>query len=121
MARVIVTGSRDLTDREPVWAALCNARWDLGGGDFIVVHGGARGADRFAELWARRTDLYVESEIHRADWATHGRAAGPIRNAAMVAAGADLLLAFPMGPSPGTRGCIRMAQLAGIPIRVFEQ
>jgi hypothetical protein len=34
----------------------------------------------------------------------------------MVAAGADLCLAFPIGASPGTRSCMRLAAAAGIPV-----
>jgi hypothetical protein len=40
--------------------------------------------------------------------------AGPRRNAEMVARGADSMLAFPTGPSYGTRNCMRLAKNAGI-------
>ncbi len=46
-------------------------------------------------------------------------AAGPRRNAAMVAKmpRPDLCLAAPHGASPGTRGCMKLAAAAGIPVR----
>ncbi|MDX3230554.1 hypothetical protein [Streptomyces sp. ME19-01-6] len=46
-------------------------------------------------------------------------AAGPRRNAAMVAKQprADWGIAFPHGRSYGTRNCMRLAQMAGIPVR----
>jgi len=28
--------------------------------------------------------------------------------------------AFPLGVSPGTRGCIRLAQAAGLDVRIYE-
>jgi hypothetical protein len=32
----------------------------------------------------------------------------------MVSLGADVCLAFPLGASPGTRGCMNIAERAGI-------
>jgi len=34
----------------------------------------------------------------------------------MIDLGADVLLAFPIGESAGTRGCIALAVAAGIPV-----
>jgi hypothetical protein len=63
--------------------------------------------------------LGVTQEIFYADWATHGRRAGPIRNAAMIKAGADLVLAFPLPGGRGTQHTIRLAEEAGIPVRIW--
>ena len=68
----------------------------------------------------RRARLGYGAARHPADWDKHGKAAGMIRNREMVALGADICLAFPIGRSPGTRACIREAQRAGIPVRVRE-
>jgi hypothetical protein len=62
--------------------------------------------------------LGFTAEPHPADWAQHGKAAGMIRNREMVALGADVVLAFPLGRSPGTRGCIRTAEEAGLTVKV---
>ena len=59
-----------------------------------LVHGGATGADTEAARMGQQL-LNLPTEVHRADWNTHGRAAGPIRNKEMVNLGADLCLAFP--------------------------
>jgi hypothetical protein len=48
----------------------------------FVIHGGASGADREAELWARSRGISFISFI--ADWSTYGKAAGPIRNKEMA-------------------------------------
>jgi len=114
--RVIVTGSRALTDRDLVWEALAVARWELG--PLIVVHGAAPGADTLAALWVEQhPGLDCAEEPHRADWARLGRGAGPIRNQAMVDAGAVLCIGFPVSGSRGTRDCMRRAEAAGIPVR----
>jgi hypothetical protein len=119
VSRVIVTGSREWPDRAAVEHALGAAFKAFR--PIVVITGGCpTGADRMAEEWARRAG--VEVEVWPADWRAHGRAAGPIRNAAMVAAGARICLAFPLpgGRSRGTEGCIALAEAAGIPVRRFE-
>jgi SLOG family YspA-like protein len=115
--RILITGSRDWTDREAVRQALIKA----GQGarvhpqETVVVHGQCpTGADKIADELAREFGCQIER--HPADWATHGKAAGPIRNAIMVSLGADVCLAFPLGESRGTRSCMRMARNSGIPV-----
>lgn len=118
--RVLVTGSRDWTDEDTIGWALDFAHKDAGHPeDFTVVHGDARGADSIAHRWAVRSGFNVEP--HPANWDKFGRRAGHVRNYEMVKAGADLCLAFPLGDSPGTRGCIKAAVRAGIPVKIVER
>lgn len=132
--RILVTGSRDWRDRRAVGQALVSAIEDHGAHLIVpdnvvgqqmqwervtVVHGDCpRGADRIASRIAEAWGMQVEA--HPADWARYGRAAGHRRNAEMVALGADLCVAFPLGESRGTRDCIRRARAAGIPVVVHE-
>lgn len=121
--RVIVTGSRDWPDEFLVWSTLDYVWATCGDDRLVVVHGGATGADSHASSWVRFQSDAVTEEPHPvtdADWKRIGKGAGPQRNQAMVDRGADLVLAFPMGKSFGTRGCMRMAKAAGIPITVIE-
>ena len=53
-----------------------------------------------------------------ADWKTHGKKAGPLRNTDIVAR-ADALVAFWDGVSRGTRDAIVKARLAGKLVEVF--
>lgn len=114
IVRILVTGSREWTDRSLIRSVLLGYTYSL---DPVLVHGGARGADtiaaqEFAELFGERGTV----ETHEADWDRYGPSAGPVRNAAMVALGADVCLAFPLGESRGTRGCMALAEKAGIPV-----
>lgn len=81
-----------------------------------VVSGGARGVDRTAEFAARARGLSVRSIP--ADWNTHGRAAGFLRNTEIVAA-ADEVVAFWDGRSRGTFDTINKARAAGKPVRII--
>lgn len=86
----------------------------------VIVHGACpTGADAIADRLSRDHGFTVEP--HPADWARHGKAAGPIRNQEMVEAGADICLSFILNGSPGATGCTDMAERAGIPVRRFEQ
>lgn len=114
--RILVTGSRGWTDAQTIFAALQDATEE--GRSHVLVHGDAQGADRLA-AWAAHF-LGWEIEAHPAAWAVHGTAAGPIRNQEMVALGAELCLAFPLGESRGTRGCMALADAAGIPLVTYE-
>lgn len=120
MTRILVTGSRDWTDKPLLRKTLQTAWTELGSNPHaIVVHGGARGADALAGEVARALELAVET--HPADWKRFGKKAGPIRNSHMVSLGAELCLAFPLGQSPGTWGCIKLAEQAGIPVRIIRK
>ena len=121
--RVLVAGTR--YEGSPSWTwTVCNAllkAWDAHGkaDTIVVVHGACRaGIDRYAGAAARV--IGCAEEPHPADWDTYGKAAGPIRNQAMVDLGADLCIAFPRGESRGTRDCMRRAEAAGIPVEVHE-
>jgi hypothetical protein len=117
--RVIVTGSRDWTDTDAIHRALGElyARTPAHQ-DFVLVHGGCpTGADAIAHTWAEPTSATID--IFIADWANHGKAAGPRRNARMVAEGADLCLAFIKNGSRGASHTARLAERAGIPVRTW--
>ena len=115
MKRILVTGSRTWTDTERIMHALMPYRWS----GATLVHGGAQGADLIAaETWA---SWGLPVEVHPADWATYGQAAGYIRNAKMVELGANICLAFWKDQSRGTGHTINLASAAGIPIRIYRE
>lgn len=119
--RVLITGSRNWTDEDLIWDVLFEylpARGSLMH-TVVLVHGDCpTGADAIASLvWTANGGL---EEPHPANWAKHGKAAGPLRNQEMVNLGADVCLAFPLGESRGTRDCMRRAEAAGIPVQEWK-
>jgi hypothetical protein len=72
----------------------------------LIVHGGAPGADRMAGSLALKLGLCTPI-VYPAQWKTHGKAAGPIRNRLMLdEEKPDLVIAFWDGESPGTKDMI---------------
>lgn len=111
--RILITGSRDWRRPDIIRAAL------VAHGPGVVVHGAARGADTLAALVAKL--LKWPAEPHAADWKRDGKRAGHLRNARMVALGADVCLAFPGPDSIGTWDCVHRARAAGIPVHIFTE
>lgn len=126
MKAVIVTGSRNWTDRYTLWKALEEERPD------IIIHGAARGADQLAEDWValqhRKVDYSTEVISMPAPWAKFGKAAGSYRNAQMLSVLLSLqscgyeigALAFPLEESVGTWDMVRQAETAGVGVKVFR-
>lgn len=111
--RVLVCGGRDFSDP----ALLNRTLDDLAKTEVVdcVIEGNARGADRIAGYWARRRG--IPNHKFPADWAAHGRAAGPMRNRKMLNEGhPDIVIAFRGGA--GTADMVRQARAAGV--RVVE-
>ena len=116
MKRVCVAGGRDF-DKYAVVDWVLTSRYGHEPGSWIVVSGGARGADSLGERFAREYGLAIER--YPADWKTHGNQAGPIRNAQMAEA-ADELVAFWNGFSRGTANMIEQMLTRGKPVHVFD-
>jgi hypothetical protein len=117
VTRILVTGSRNWTDLHTIAEALQRVAGP--GPGTTLVHGGAPGADTVAAHIAHSAGWTIEA--FPADWDRFGQGAGPIRNAAMVKAGADHCLAFIRDESRGATGCARLAERAGIPVTYYRQ
>lgn len=76
--RILVTGSRYWRDEVYIGNFFASLR-STGG---TLMHGGAQGVDDIAGRAAAAAGLRVA--VRPADWATHGKAAGVLRNQAML-------------------------------------
>lgn len=118
--KVLVTGSRHLTDPVVITTAFTELLWSSGRpGPYILVHGAAPGADRLAAKMALSWGWQVHAVP--ADWASHGRAAGPLRNQRMLDEhpDVDVVYAFPDRDSVGTWDMVERAIKARIPVRIY--
>lgn len=107
--KILVCGGRDYFDQARVDRALDAIHKKHGVA--LLIHGGARGADTCGLLWAMNRGIPHQAFL--ADWDTHGKAAGPIRNQLMVDEGKpDAVVAFPGGR--GTADMISRATTHGI-------
>ncbi len=111
--KVVIAGSRDLSDRR-VYTAIQEAM--IGVDVTEIVSGCARGVDTVGEMWA--ADCGFAIKRFPADWKAHGRGAGPIRNRQMAEYG-DILLAITNG-SKGTANMIDQMEKFGKPVRIVN-
>jgi hypothetical protein len=128
--RVLVCGSRTFNDHIAVEAFLEGVYFqtadhyegivpDL---KFVVIEGGARGADALARRWAESAShrsVPVILEEYPADWDHDGNRAGYIRNKKMLEEGQPhYVVAFvdkPLPESKGTAMMVDLARRAGVP------
>ena len=125
---IVAGGGRSLDwPTERIVAALLQA--SAGRPVELLLHGGARGADRLIEKAAR--SLAWPVEVIAAEWGRYGRAAGPLRNGLMLrraleeatpAQASVLVVAFP--GAAGTASLVRQARhliaADGEPIALVE-
>lgn len=88
------------SSRDEAWLDMLRATEGVS----LVIEGGATGADFCGRQWAKLRGIPVHTE--KADWAKHGRAAGPIRNSKMATLGEGCAV------FPGGKGTANMEQTA---------
>lgn len=115
-----VVGSRTFRDYRLLCDTLDDWRAERGSDIVKFVSGGAQGADRLGERWARSQDLACI--VLKPDWRPGGvynPRAGLERNTDIVAR-ADVVVAFWDGVSTGTRDTIHKARQKGCEVRVVK-
>jgi len=114
---LLVCGSRDWTDHLRIWNYLIDVR--AGFGEMRLIHGACRGADTLAGEIGAKIGYVVQA--YPADWKKHGRRAGPIRNAQMLAEGKpDFVVAFATKLSGGTWDMVLKARKARLNVTIVR-
>lgn len=113
--RIIIAGGRDFDDYEFLERRVERMTFSYHPDDTEFVSGTARGADTLGEKWARLNGFDVV--FFPADWNTHGKRAGYLRNEQM-AEYATHLIAFWDGESKGTAHMISIARQKGLVVDV---
>jgi hypothetical protein len=106
---VVVCGDRDWEDYRMIYERL-----KLLPNDTIIVQGEARGADKLAKEAAYKLNLGCACVP--AYWGAYKKAAGPIRNAWMLALKPDLVIAFHdrIHDSKGTKHMLDISKSDGV-------
>ena len=104
--KVVVSGSRTITDREKVRSILEGQECTT------LIHGGAKGVDRFADEFAREKG--IEVLVVRPNWSL-GKGAGLAANREMALL-ADKLVAIHDGKSKGTAHMVELMRGLGKPV-----
>lgn len=123
--KILVCGSRHFND----WKLLVDTLWEIMDSrkteqyvctdEYTIIHGDAKGADSLADKFAYTFGTNLD--VYPADWDTHGKAAGPIRNKQMLDEGKpDLVIAFLAPDSRGTKNMIEQATKAGVPVKIVN-
>jgi hypothetical protein len=114
--RVLVCGGRSYEDRTRFFHILDKAlrAATLAERPFVLIHGGAKGADSLSNLWAAARQV-SDVRVYEADWTSHGRGAGPIRNQKMLTESQPhVIIAFEGGK--GTAHMVSIGKKAGVPV-----
>lgn len=114
MSFIVITGSRYWKNKSLLHYAMQDTRES----NITFVHGGAKGADTFAQEVCEEEEYDVITVP--AEWDRYGKKAGMIRNKLMLDTYyPELVLAFPMPDSIGTIGCINEAIKRQIDIQII--
>lgn len=116
--RIVFSGSRHWSDEKPIVEVLHKLIEKFSKEKITIISGGARGLDMLAENISKSLDLRFE--VFHAEWNTYGSAAGHIRNKRMLESGADLVVAFPLGESRGTRNMIKISLENKTKVLIYE-
>lgn len=122
--KIAISGSRTFTDRQLVAGVVDEL---VNRGHTILVGDAPEGVDVFVREYAESYETELELEpgslhkIFRADWTQYGKAAGAIRNTAMLAEADGFIAIFTPGRrTPGTQNALTAAERLGLPRRVYH-
>lgn len=121
MNKVIIAGSRDFDNFISAEYNLLSffKAFGIHSIDIEIISGGARGADKIGEQFAKKYNIKLT--VFPAQWDKYGKSAGIIRNAEMAQyAKNGILFAFWDGKSTGTKNMIEAARRNNMTVLIYE-
>lgn len=115
--KLVVAGGREFNDYPLLKERLDFFLMDVDIKDIEIVSGKARGADFLGERYAEENGILIKE--FPADWDTHGKRAGYIRNSEMASYGTHCVV-FWDGVSKGSKMMIELAKRKGLVVRVVK-
>jgi predicted Rossmann-fold nucleotide-binding protein len=111
-SRILICGGRNFKDYDLFISTMLSLQqWFAK--EFVVIQGGASGADRMGMMWAINQGAPMFQVP--ANWQFYGNRAGTLRNKWMLQFGLpDLVIAFPGGP--GTANMVNEAKVWGVDV-----
>jgi hypothetical protein len=117
MYKILIAGSRGFTDYLKFKGYVDKFLSSLDKKDIMIIEGGAKGTDHMAHQYAVEKNIDVKT--YPADWETHGKKAGMIRNREMGEAATHAII-FWDGQSRGTKNMISICEELGISLRTVR-
>lgn len=117
MLKVIVAGSRGFDNFELMERLLDMYFQNYSPDEIEIVSGGAKGADRLGERYARSRGMALK--VMPADWNRYGKSAGYRRNESMVQYATHCVV-FWDGESRGTQHTIDLANQYNLVLRIVR-
>ena len=115
--KLIIAGGRTFNARRFFNRCIEKALINTDKREVIIISGCAKGADTLGMLYAHKHNM--ELWKYPADWNTHGKSAGYIRNSEM-ADNATHLIAFWDGKSKGTKHMIDLAKKKNLTVKIIK-
>ena len=114
--KIAIVGSREFKDEVYVKAKVQGIFLAWRPNNPILVSGGAKGVDTWAEEEVKVYDF--PTIIYLPEWEKYGKSAGFRRNELIINS-ADLVIAFWDGKSKGTKHSIDLAIKSGKPLDIY--
>ena len=113
LLKIGIVGSRNFNDYKLLKETLDEYIEDV----FLIVSGGAKGADSLGEQWAKENN--IKTLIHKPEWKKYGKSAGFVRNE-LIINDSDIVIAFWDGLSKGTKHSINLAKKQNKKVKIIK-
>jgi hypothetical protein len=111
--KVIVAGSRTINDKNTVWDAINNSKFNI----TTLISGGAMGVDRIAEEWARSKNIPIL--VYKPHYDIDNPKYAPLARNTDMARDGDALIAIWKDQTRGTAHMIGCMKKENKPVEII--